>query len=48
MEQSTNTLVPMERIERLILVIRGQKVMLDSDLADLYEVETKNLIRAVK
>ena len=48
MEQSTNTLVPMERIERLILVIRGQKVMLDSDLADLYEVETKNLILAVK
>jgi hypothetical protein len=28
-------------IEKMIYVIRDQKVMLDSDLADLYEVETK-------
>jgi hypothetical protein len=33
--------MPMERIERRIYVIRGQKVMLDRDLAELYEVETK-------
>lgn len=32
-------------IERMIYVIRGQKVMLDSDLAELYEVETKYLNR---
>jgi len=35
-------------IHKLIFEIRGQKVMLDSDLADLYEVETKNLNKAVK
>jgi len=35
-------------IKNLIYVIRGQRVMLDSDLAMLYEVETKNLNRAVK
>ena len=35
-------------IKNLIYTIRGQKVMLDSDLAMLYEVETKNLNRAVK
>jgi phage regulator Rha-like protein len=38
----------MERIERAILSIRGEKVMLDSDLAELYGVETKALNRAVK
>lgn len=41
-------LVPAERIERAILLIRGQKVMLDSDLAELYGVETRALIQAVK
>ena len=35
-------------IEKMIYVIRGQKVMLDSDLAELYEVETKVLKRAVR
>jgi hypothetical protein len=35
--------VPAERIERSILVIRGQKVLLDMDLAQLYGVETKVL-----
>jgi phage regulator Rha-like protein len=40
--------VPVERIERAILSIRGEKVMLDSDLADLYGVETKALNQAVK
>jgi hypothetical protein len=32
------SLVPVERIERAILLIRGQKVMLDADLAALYGV----------
>ena len=40
--------IPMERIERAILLIRGEKVMLDSDLAEIYGVETKALNRAVK
>ncbi|RLA66974.1 MAG: ORF6N domain-containing protein [Epsilonproteobacteria bacterium] len=35
-------------IESMIYIIRGQKVMLDSDLAKLYEVETKALKRAVR
>jgi phage regulator Rha-like protein len=35
-------------ITPLIFTVRGQKVMMDSDLAILYEVETKALIRAVK
>jgi len=38
--------VPLERIERLIFVIRGQRIMLDADLAELYGVETKVLNRA--
>jgi len=36
------------RIERSIRLIRGEKVILDEDLAELYGVETKNLIKAVK
>ena len=40
--------LPVERIEHLILSIRGQKVLLDSDLAILYGVETRYLIQAVK
>jgi phage regulator Rha-like protein len=35
-------------IQNIIYEIRGQKVMLDSDLARLYEIETKALNRAVK
>jgi len=41
-------MIPRERIERHILLIRGEKVMLDADLADLYGVATKVLIQAVK
>jgi hypothetical protein len=41
-------LVPIERITAAIHVVRGYRVMLDADLANLYEVETKALIRAVK
>ena len=37
-----------EVIERKIYLIRGQKVMLDADPAELYHVETKSLNRAVK
>src|SRR3989338_697581 len=41
-------LIPQERIEHRIYVIRGQKVMLDRDLAELYGVLTKALLQAVK
>ena len=42
------SLIPRERIERSILLVRGQKIMLDNDLASLYGVETRVLIQAVK
>lgn len=42
------SLIPAERIERSILLIRGQKVLLSSDLAALYGVEPRALIQAVK
>jgi len=41
-------LIPIERIKKAIIYIRGQKVMLDSILAELYGVETGELNRAVK
>src|SRR3990172_4255974 len=41
-------IVPIERVEQKIYFIRRQKVMLDSDLAELYGVETKAFNRAVK
>jgi hypothetical protein len=41
-------LVPEPFIEQRICVIRGQKVMLDSDLAEIYQVPTKRLNEAVK
>lgn len=45
---SEKSLVPIERIEKAILLIRGQKVMLDTDLAELYGVETRVLVQAVR
>lgn len=41
-------IIPVTRIENVIYFIRGRKVILDQDLAALYEVETKQLNRAVK
>jgi len=41
-------LVPVEIIQNKIYLIRGHKVMLDRDLAELYEVMTKNLNKAVR
>ncbi len=40
--------VPSENLDRLIYEIRGQKVMLDADLAEVYGVETRVLVQAVK
>jgi phage regulator Rha-like protein len=42
------SIVPIEILEKKILLIRGQKVMLDRDLAELYGVETKVLLQSVK
>ena len=43
-----STIVPVEVIAERIFEIRGQKVMVDADLAALYEVPTKALNQAVK
>ena len=48
MERENTSIIPAERIVQNILLIRGQKVILDSDLASLYNVETKVLNQAVK
>jgi len=45
---SSQQLIPVETVADKIVLIRGQKVMLDRDLAELYEVETKALNRTVK
>ncbi|KNB63235.1 MULTISPECIES: ORF6N domain-containing protein [Weeksellaceae] len=45
--ENKSSIVPKE-IRNLIYTIRGKQVMLDSDLASLYQVETKNLNKAVK
>jgi hypothetical protein len=42
------SLIPSERIEQSILLIRGLKVMLDADLAALYGVPTKVLNQSVR
>lgn len=43
-----NLQVPVERIEQSIRIIRGHRVMLDTDLAELYGVEVKQLKRQVR
>ena len=48
MAKGQASLIPAERIEHSILLLRGQKVLLDADLAELYGVETGQLVRAVK
>jgi DNA-binding PadR family transcriptional regulator len=42
------TAVPAEQISQSIVLLRGQKVLLDSDLATLYGVETRVLVQSVK
>jgi len=48
MKKIKQNLIPLDRIESKILYLRGQKVMIDYDLAVLYGVETKKLNQAVK
>ncbi len=45
---SNKTIIPSEKIDRAILIIRGKKVMLDSDLADIFGVKTSRLNEQVK
>lgn len=46
--RKSKTTIPTVQVEHLILFIRGQKVILDSELAILYGVETRTLLQAVK
>lgn len=48
MNKTNELLIPIERIENRILLMRGQKVLLDRDLAFLYGVETRRLVEQVK
>jgi len=48
MQQSDTQLIPLDAIEHRIHVVRGLKVMLDIDLAELYQVPTKRLNEQVK
>jgi len=46
--KKAEVLVPVERIERVILLIRGEKVILDADLAALYGVTTKRFNEQIR
>ena len=48
MSKLPQSLIPTERIEHTILLFRGQRVILDRDLAELYGVPTKSLNQAVR
>lgn len=48
MRKQSMTPVPRERIIQSIVIVRGQKVILDADVAALYGVETRALVQAVK
>ena len=48
MAKKKTSVIPVERIERSILLIRSEKVMLSPDLAALYDVEPRVLVQAVK
>ena len=47
-KKSTTKIIPQEIIQSKIFLMRGSKVMLDKDLAELYGVETKVLKQTVK
>jgi hypothetical protein len=44
----TFTIMDLERFRSKIITVRGQQVILDNDIADLYKVETKRINEAVK
>ena len=45
---ATRQLVPVSQLDRFIVELRGQRVMLDADPALLYEVQTRELVQSVK
>ncbi len=45
---STSSVILGKIVEKRIFILRGQRVVLSSDLADLYQVQTKVLIQAIK
>lgn len=47
-QSQEQVLAPLEKINHLVYVLRGQKVLLSTDLAQLYDVEPRALIQAVK
>lgn len=48
MKKNNISIIPTERVINKIFLIRGSKVMVDKDLAELYEVETKSFTRTIK
>lgn len=48
MPTETTVAIPVERVTNAILLLRGQRVMLDAELAALYGVETRALVQAVR
>ncbi len=46
--KTRNSTIPIKRIEHRIFMLRGQKVMLSTHLAELYDVEPRALVQAVK
>ncbi len=48
MSSKSKDLIPEKRILKIIMVIRGENVILDSDLAKLYDVETRRLNEQVR
>ena len=46
--KKTNPLIPVERVENVIFLLRGRKIIIDSDLAELYGVSTSRLNEQVK
>ena len=48
MMERDKLVIPIERVQQVIYLIRGQKVMLAKDLAQLYGVETRVLNQAVR
>jgi len=46
--KKSSSVIPIERVERTILLLRGQKVILDADLAKLYGVTTKRLNEQIR
>ncbi len=48
MAKAETSIIPAQRVENLIVLLRGQKVIVDSDLAELYGVTTKRLNEQIK